>query len=149
MGFPSVKNISTATILAKSAGIAALGLVAYDSHIAGKIYSGSHEKNHKAESITERYLDDLKLDSTSTVKSGIKKELFKYNTDENLTGFFSSINGYVKGFASMLVSNVVPFTMAVGTLLTKGFVSKLCGLGLAAYGGIFLLQEAFGIGKSH
>lgn len=149
MAFPALRNLNMTTVLAKSAGVAALGLVAYDSHIAGKIESHAYEKTQKANGITERYLDDLKLDSASTVKSGVKSGLFKYTVDENLTGFFTGIAGYAKGFGSMLVSNVIPFTLSVGALLTKGIASKLCGAGLAAYGGIFLLQEAFGIGKSH
>jgi len=67
--------------------------------------------------------------------------------DENLSGFFTGIGGYVKGFTSMLVTNIVPAALSVGAILTKGLASKLCGAGLLAYGGIFLAQEIFGIGK--
>lgn len=147
MAFLNITSMNITKVLAKAAGVAGVGLVAYDSHIAGKIESHSYGKNNKAESITERYLDDLKLDSPSSVKAGVKSALFHYSMDENLTGFFSGISGYFKGFGSMLVSNAVPFALSVGTLLTKGLTSKLCGAGLAAYGGIFLLQEMFGIGK--
>jgi len=38
--------------------------------------------------------------------------------------------------------------LVAGTILGgKGIFSKFCGAGLLAYGGIFLAQEMFGIGK--
>ncbi|MFA7657852.1 MAG: hypothetical protein WCY19_00290 [Candidatus Gastranaerophilaceae bacterium] len=152
MKIPNIKTIKIANVLTQTLGAATLGLIAYDSHIAGKIKASAYEKNHKATGLTERYLDDMKLDSPSTVEAGVKKELFKYSLDENLTGFFTNIAGYGKGFASMLVSEVIPFGLAIGTFFGKRggkqIFSKFCGAGLIAYGGIFLLQEAFGIGKS-
>lgn len=135
--------------LTKAVGVAGLGLIAYDAHYAGKMEAPVYEKNHKAESLADRYIDDTKLESPSVIQSAVKKRLFQYNMDENLTGFFTSTAGYLKGFTSMLVGNVVPLGLSVGTFLGKGTFSKLCGAGLIAYGGIFLLQEAFGIGKSH
>lgn len=136
-------------ILAKTAGWAALGLIGYDSHMAGKISAHQTEKNHKAESITERYLDDMKLDSPSMVKQHVKKGLFRYFMDENFTGFFTSIGGYFKGASQMMVGNIIPLALSAGAILGgKGLFSKACGLGLVAYGGVFLAQEIFGIGKS-
>lgn len=148
--------MNVSNILTKTVGAIGLGLVAYDSHVVGKIESRSVPKNHKSEVLVDHYIDDLKLDSPSVVKQHAKKGIFKYFLDENLSEFFLGVGGYIKGFSSMLVNNVVPFGLAVGTLMGKEggsflrsqTVSKFCGAGLLAYGGIFLAQEFFGIGKS-
>lgn len=141
--------MTMSNILTKTVGVIGLGLVGYDAHVAGKIKAYSNEKNHKADSLSERYLDDMKLDSPSITKARVKEELFKYSTDESMTGFFHNIAGYVKGSISSLVGNVIPLGLAAGTFVNRGLFSKVCAVGLAAYGSIFLLQEAFGIGKSH
>jgi len=134
-------------VLAKTVGVIGLGLAAYDSHRAGEMESRAYTKKLKAGSLTDQFVDDMRLDSPSTIKSGVKRSLFNYNLDENLSGFFTGIGGYVKGFTSMLVTNIVPAALSVGAILTKGLASKLCGAGLLAYGGIFLAQEIFGIGR--
>lgn len=145
----AVKSFKLSNYLAKGVGYAGLGLVAYDAHKAGVMEASKFEKNHKAESLSHHFMEDMKLDSPSTVKSAIKKRLFHYHMDENLSGFFTSIKGYFKGLSSMLVDGIVPLSLAAGTvLMPKGFLSKTFGVGLLAYGGIFLLQEAFGIGKA-
>jgi len=149
-------SMNVSNILTKTVGVIGLSLVAYDAHVAGKIESHAAPKNHKSEVLAEHYMDELKLDSPSVVKQHVKKGLFKYFLDENISEFFTGVGGYISGFSSMLVSNVIPFGLAVGTLMGKkdghflrsqGF-SKFCGAGLLAYGGIFLAQELFGIGKS-
>lgn len=140
--------MNVSNVLTKTVGVIGLGLIAYDSHSAGKRKAASTEKDHKATSLANHYLEDQKLDSPSIVKAHAKESIFRYYVDENLSGFFGAIGGYVKGFNNMLVSNVVPFALAAGTLVTKNLVSKCFGAGLLAYGGIFLAQEAFGIGKA-
>ncbi len=145
--------MNVSNVLTKTVGVIGLGLVAYDSHAAGKHEAHAHEKEHKATSLAGRYLEDTKLDSNSMVKAQAKEHIFKYFMDENISGFFGAIKGYTKGFSEVLVSNVVPFALAVGTLLTnkknsKNIISKCFGAGLLAYGGIFLAQEIFGIGKA-
>ena len=140
-------NAKLLKIATKTVGVISLAMIGYDSHEAAKIRASAYSKNHKAESLSERYMDDLKLESPSTIRGDVKKGLFRYCMDENLTGFFTSVAGYFDGFGSMLVRNVVPLTLAGGTLVGKGLFSKMCGAGLIAFGGIFLLQEMFGIGK--
>lgn len=140
--------MNVSNVLTKTVGVIGLGLIAVDSHAAGTKKAVATEKEHKAGSLSKRYLEDAKLDSPSIVKTHAKKSIFKYFVDENLSGFFVAIGGYMKGFGDMLVNNVIPFGLAVGTLLTKKAVSKCFGAGLLAYGGIFLIQEIFGIGKS-
>lgn len=141
-------NAKVANVLTKTIGAAGLGLVLYDAHHAGKIEAPMAELKGKSTSLSHHYLEDLKLDTPSTVKNAAKKGIFHYHLDETLTGFFHSTGGYVGGFASMLVNNVVPLALSVGTLVGgKGLFSKACGLGLLAYGGIFIMQEGFGFGK--
>lgn len=148
----TINSVKIGNILTKTLGVGALTLVAYDSHMAGKEDSLSHSKNVKTEALTERFLDDAKLESPSIVRLKAKEGLFHYYLNENFSTFFSAISGYAKGFSEMLVNNAIPFGLAVGTVLGKGgprqLVSKFCGAGLLAYGAIFLAQEAFGIGKS-
>lgn len=147
--------MSITNVLAKTAGIIGLGLVAYDSHKVGQYQSATHANNVKANGITNRYLDNVKLDSPSFVENGIQKGVFKYSLDERISTFFTGIGGYVKGFSSMMVSNVIPFGLALGAFLGGGLkgngiggkVSKFCGIGLLAYGGIVLAQEVFRIGR--
>lgn len=140
-------------VLAKTAGVAGLGLVLLDAHTAGKIEASKNEKNIKTEALTEHYLNDMSLDSPSVVKSAVKKKIFNFYADEHFTDFFTNTGGYISGFSSMLVKNVVPFGLAIGALFApkgpKGIITKLFGAGLVVYGGIFLLQEMFGIGKAH
>lgn len=141
-------NTKTLNFITKTVGAGGIGMVLYDTHVAGKIRASAYEKNHKAGSLSETAMEDLKLDSPSVIKSHVKKGIFHYKMDENLSGFFTAISGYFKGAGTMLVGNVIPLTLSVGTFVGKGIFSKLCGAGLLAYGGIFLLQEGFGIGKS-
>lgn len=150
MGFAS-------NLLFKSLGAATVGLIFYDAHHAGKITAPMNEKRHKADRLEERYLDDMKQSSPSVVEAAVKKKIFQYSLDENITPTYNNLTGYLKGFGSMLVSHMVPLVLALGTLAfggirdkgAGGFATKFCGLGLIAYGGIFLLREAFGIGKAH
>ena len=59
-------------VLAKTAGVIGASVVLVDSHYAGKRESHHHAQEKKASSLTEHYLDELKLDSPSVVKSNIK-----------------------------------------------------------------------------
>lgn len=147
--------MSISNVLAKTAGIIGLGLVAYDSHKVGQHHSITTANNIKANNITNRYLDNVKLDSSSFVENGMQKGIFKYSLDENISTFFTGIGGYFKGFTSMLVSNVIPFGLALGAFLGGGLkgqgiggkISKFSGIGLLAYGAMALAQGIFGIGK--
>lgn len=77
------------------------------------------EKDHKAHSLSSRFIDDMKLDSPSTVRAGVKKKMFDYAADEEFSGFFVSTKGYLKGILTSLVSNVIPLGLSLGAVLTK------------------------------
>lgn len=134
-------------ILVKTVGVAGLGLVGYDSYIAARIHSEAYSKDAKANLITRAYFDDLALDHPSVIKRNLKKGIFHYTMDENITGFFNGIAGGVKGAVSMLVHNWIPATLAAGTFVGKGIFSKCSAVGLVGYGLMVLAQEVFGIGK--
>ena len=140
-------NFGISNILVKTAGAIGLGLVAYDSHVAGKIEAAAYPKECKANGLVKDHMDYMTMDSPSIVKQKVKKGVLDFKTDENISTFFHGIEGYFKGFGNMLVGNIVPLALATGTVLTKGVVSKVFGAGLLAYGGMFLLQEVLGIGK--
>lgn len=135
--------------LAKAVGIGGLALVGYESHSYGKLQATNFAKNVKTDTLTKHLIEDTKLDTPSAVRNGFKKQIFNFHMEEGFSDFFTNIAGYAKGFSTMLVSNVIPLGLSAATVMTKGLASKMFGAGLVAYGGIYLLQEIFGIGKSH
>ena len=142
-------NMSFTNILTKSIGAVGLGLVLYDAHRAGKHESHVFDKELKTDSLTGHYFEDMKLDSNSVVKQEMKKKVFAYHMDENISGVYNNFKGYMEGFSSILVNNAVPFILSLGTVLLPGKASKFFGAGLLAYGGLYFLREGLGIGKAH
>ena len=61
--------MNVSNVLTKTVGVIGLGLVAVDAHHAGKHEAGMLEKEHKADSLSKRYMEDQKLDSNSIVKA--------------------------------------------------------------------------------
>lgn len=136
-------NISN--IVTKAIGIAGLGMVLYDSHYAGGIESKAYQKKCNTNNVTETFMETMSLDRPSIVQAKMKNRYLKFKMDENFTDFFEGIIGYAKGFGSMLVNNVVPFGLALGTVATKGIASKAFGLGLLGYGVVYLLHDVMGL----
>ncbi|MBQ8669596.1 hypothetical protein IJ472_07430 [bacterium] len=132
--------------LVKGVGIAALGLVAYDSHYVGKIQADKYatEKDAKAAAYflnNMQYANDL-----SPVRGKIKKTAYEMELDQGWRRFFNLGIGYIKGFCSMLVSNVVPLGLGLATVLGKGKTSKFGAIGLGIYAVGSIIKNAFGIG---
>lgn len=144
----AVSGKITKTIAKLAVGGGGLALVAYDAHCYGKAQATNVARTIKTDVLAKQAIADTKMDSPSVVKTKIRKGIFNFYAQERFTDFFTNGAGYVKGAFSMLAQNVIPLGLSVGTLVTKGLASKLCGAGLIAYGGIYLLQEFFGIGKS-
>lgn len=141
--------MNVTNILTKTLGYGALALIAYDSHTLGKIEASSLPQHIKAEELSNSYMHNLSQGTPSVVQSKLKETIFKLRVNENISSFFTGIYGYAKGFGKMLINNVLPLALAVGTVCTKGIFSKVFGAGLLAYGGIYLIQNAFGIGNKH
>lgn len=142
-------GISFSGFLAKTAGVAGLALIAYDAHKAGKYEATRTQKEIKSKGLTDEYLENMKQEKASKIQSDVKDGLFKFWADENVTTFFTHIAGYAAGAGKILLNDIIPLGLATGAILTKGLPSKLFGLGLVGYGAAFLLQELFGIGKTH
>jgi len=148
INFSNIKNMGVSGVLAKGAGAAGVTMVGYDAHHAAKEEAAEFEKEEKADTLSLHLMNNMKADSPSVVKAAVKKQIFLCHLDESFTDFFANIKGYCTGFFKMAFGNTIPLALSLGALLTKGKLSKTFGLGLAAYGGVFLLQHGFGIGKS-
>ncbi len=142
----SVKSNFTKYI-AKGAGIAALGIVAYDAHIVGKLQSDVYSKSRDANAGIRAFDNTQYLTSPSVTTSNLKKTVFRWEVDNNLRTFVNSALGYFKGFGSMLVDSVVPFGLGLGALLGKGKWSKGSAIGLGIYGVVKLFKDVFGFGQ--
>ena len=142
----SVKNNFT-KYLAKGAGAAALGIVAYDSHIVGKLQADVYSKSRDANAGMRAFDNTQYLTSPSVTTSSLKKSVFKWEIDNNLRTFVNSAIGYFKGFGTMLVDSVVPFGLGLGALLGKGGWSKGSAIGLGIYAVVKLFKDVLGFGQ--
>lgn len=143
--FSSVKNNFT-KYLAKGVGVAALGVIAYDSHIVGKLQSDVYSKSRDADACMDAFSNSQYLTTPSATMSKLKKGVFNFEVESNARHFVNSAIGYFKGFGSMLVDNVVPLGLGLGALFGKGKWSKGSAIGLGIYAGIKLFKDVLGFG---
>lgn len=143
--FSSVKTNFT-KYLAKGVGATALGILAYDSHIVGKLQSDVYSKSRDADACMDAFSNSQYLTSPSATMSKLKKGVFNFETENNFRHFVNSAIGYFKGFGSMLVDNVVPLGLGLGALCGKGKWAKGSAIGLGIYAGFKLLKDVLGFG---
>lgn len=141
----SVKSNLTKYI-AKGVGAAALGVVAYDAHVVGKLQSDVYSKTGDANACMQAFSNTQYLSSPSVTTSKLKRGVFNWEVESNLRHFINSGIGYFKGFGSMLVSSVVPFGLGLGALLGKGKWSKGSAIGLGIFGAVKLFKDVLGFG---
>ncbi len=132
--------------LARGAGVAALGLIAYDSHIVGKLQSDVYSKSRDANAVMRSFNNTQYLSSPSMTTSHLKKGIFHWEVNNNFRTFINSAIGYFKGFGSMLVDNVIPLGLGLGALLGKNKWSKGSAIGLAIYGAVKICTDLLGFG---
>ncbi len=132
--------------LPKAVGIGALGVIAYDSHIVGKLQADVYAKSKDAEACMETFSNTQYLSTPSVTMSKLKDGVHQFELDSNWRHFANSAVGYFKGFGSMVVDNVVPFGLGLGALLGKGKWSKASAVGLACYGVVSFLKDVMGFG---
>ncbi|MBP3924867.1 hypothetical protein J6E39_06470 [bacterium] len=132
--------------LCRGAGIAALGIVAYDAHVMAKLRADVEAKSKDADACYDRFNNTQYLSTPSTTISNAKKGVYHLELDNNIRSFFNSGIGYVKGALSTMVSEVVPFTLGLGALLGKGIIAKGSAIGLGIYAGICLAKDVLGFG---
>ena len=141
----TIKN-NAGKYLKKGMGLAALGLVGYESHYIGKIQADRYATEKDALA-TGHYLNNTMYNPTiSPVRQSIKQTAYELEMDQGWRRFFNLGIGYVKGFCSMLVNNVVPLGLGLATLLTKGKASTISAIALGVYGVGSAIKNFFGIG---
>lgn len=134
--------------LAKGTGLVALGLIARDSHVIGKIQADTFSQSCDANAVEKRFNNTLYLSNPSMTMSEMKKTVFRWEVENNFRNFINQGIGYFKGLGSMLVNNVVPLTLGLGAVLCKGKLSKGSALGLGAYGIISFFKDGLGMGHN-
>ena len=135
--------------LCKGAAIGTLGLLAYDANFLGKLQADTYAKSKDAKHCIKATTNTLFLDEPSKIDSDIRNTALHVETDQNARQFFNTAIGYVKGFTTSLVNNVIPFAISMVTLLaSKKPVWKIGGFSLLGFGIYKVLKEACGIGSS-
>lgn len=138
-----------AKYIPKSMGIAALGLTAYDAHIAGKIQSDVYAKSRDADACAKSFNNTQFLSSPSQTTAIMKDMVNRIEMENNFRNFVNSAIGYFKGFGLMLAENVVPFGLGIGALSGKGAIAKGSAIGLGVYSVIKLFKDVLGFGHSN
>lgn len=130
----------------KGVGLAALGLVGYESNYIGKIEADRYATEKDALA-TSFYLNNTMYNNTlSPVSQGIKQTAYEMELDQGWRRFINLGIGYVKGFGSMLISNVVPLGLGLTTLLAKGKTSTVSAVALGIYATGKFIKNFFGLG---
>lgn len=136
--------------LAKVAGATAVGMVAYDAHVIGKLKADTYAQTAEANRTATKANDMLYLSEPSVIQSKIKKKLFNIELENNFLNLFNSARGYFSGFGEMLISGVVPVGLGLTALLSgvkkHGKICIAAGIGLATYGCIKLVRDIFRFG---
>ncbi len=143
----AVKN-NYGKYIAKGVGALGLGLVLRDAHNIGKLQADVTSQTIDGDVSMDLFENSQRLDSPSLLKSEVKDKIFKWQLGSNFLSFFNSAAGYFSGLFSMMAESVVPLGLSAVALLAKG--KKLaCGsaIGLAAYAGLSLIKDGFGIGS--
>lgn len=137
--------------LAKTAGAVAVGLVAYDAHVLGKLRADTYSQSREANRTASAANNMLYLSEPSTVQSKVKKKLFNLELENNFLNLYNSAAGYFKGFGDMLISGVLPLGLGMTALLASvkkhGKICKAAGIGLVAYGGLKFIRDICGLGS--
>ncbi len=148
MSVVSAIKSTAITGLVKAAGAAAIGASVYDAHVLAKIQSDQFVQEKEADMACEAFQNTMYQEQPSAVMSGIKKEIFKFQTDHNFFAPINAVVGYVKGFASMIADHFIPVALGTLALFGKGkAVPRTSALGLLIYGGYQVLREGFGLGR--
>ena len=137
------------TYLAKAVGVGALGMIAYDAHILGLLQSDMYSKSRDAKACVGRAHNAMFLSKPSAINNNLKKEVLRLEEDQNWRSFINSGIGYLKGFGMSLISNVVPMSLGLMTVIvSKKPVVKVGGCLLGAYGVVSFFKDVLGYGRS-
>lgn len=137
---------STSSIVTKGLGLAALGVVLKDSHYLGKVQADLYASKKDADSATYFLNNSMYLSDMRKSSEAIKDTAYTMELDQTYKRFFNEGIGYIKGFFSMLVSNVIPLGLGIGAVFGGKAASKMSAVGIAAYAIYRVIRSAFGIG---
>ncbi|MDR1326902.1 MAG: hypothetical protein LBJ74_00690 [Heliobacteriaceae bacterium] len=132
----------------KGLGLAALGMVAYDSHVIGKLSADTFASSKDADAMTRRATNTLFLSNPSVIDAKIKEAALRFETEDNTRHFVNSGVGYFKGFLSTMVSEVVPLGLGVGAFWGNKFIRIASSIGLGLYGVTKFFKDFVGWGHS-
>lgn len=137
---------SMSTIITKGAGLAALGIIAYDANYLGKVQSDLYASTKDAKSTAYYLNNSMYMSNMSKFTEKIKNWSFTTELDQTYKRFFNEGIGYIKGFTAMLVNSIIPLGLGLGALFAKKPAAKVCTAGLAVYGVYKFIRNFFGIG---
>lgn len=132
----------------KAAGVAGVGLLGYDAHKRGKLHAQINKNKKDFEALDYYWDNSRNVPTASAVNSSLKDKLFKWELDNNFRGFVNRGTGYLKGFASMVTDDIVPWGLSTAAILTKGTAAKVSGIALGAYTAYAFLKNICGFGLS-
>lgn len=132
--------------LPKAIGLGALGVVAYDSHIIGKLQADVYSKSKDADACAETFNNTQYLSNPSMTTLKLKNGVHRFEMENNSRHFVNSAIGYFKGFGSMLIHSVVPLGLGLGALFGKGNWAKGSAIGLGIYAGFKFFKDVLGFG---
>lgn len=135
------------SLCAKGIGALTAGAILYDAHKNGTINGTMNAKKGVANTVVDQYVQSNHIGKKSTVEVKAKKAWFNMVMDNNLKEFFDATCGYVSGFISSCVTDIIPAALATGALVFKNKGAKLCGLGLLVYGAKYLIYDIMSVGK--
>jgi hypothetical protein len=104
-------------ILAAAAGGVLTATKVYDAHTYGAMKGNVYAQTGDAEALTKNMLNMNMLEQPDVLGNGAKKLWFRNDMSWNARQPFNFIGGYVKGFGTMVVNNIVPIALGVGTMI--------------------------------
>lgn len=132
----------------KTAGTIGAGILLYDAHKEGQRISGITAKKANGDASLYWFDNTRNLNSPSVTNMKLKDALFNWEITSNIREFVNSGIGYVKGFAQMAVSDVVPWALSVAALVTKGPSATNKGTGAKIAGGALGLYSLYAFAKN-
>lgn len=146
-GISNLKN-NYGKYLAKTVAIGALGMIGYDAHVVGLLQSDCYSKTRDAEAAIKAATNTMYLSQPSTITSSMKKNVFRFEEEQNWRSFINSTIGYFKGIGISMISNVIPLGLGLMTVISgKKPVVKAGGWLLGAYGAISMMKDVLGYGQ--
>ncbi len=140
--------VNMANIICKTAGIAGMSAVVYDSYAHAKHHAHVAEEELSAD-VYQKAFDAKRTTETQSHLTGeMQKKIMDIRMKNPVISVFGKTKGFIEGFLLGLGDNIVPVICSSLALATKGFTQKLGAWGLAGYALVKVIHEGFGVGKS-